>query len=236
MTDLLKARPSQRCTSCGKYRSVETDFTAVRVGDDPENPVCDGCKAGTSAKATDPASVQKRLAAKSDQIWAGVAKAANAWKRDLDLRQMGREWADRMWAEMLRKQQQERIAAALTKAKKYEQAADQSYREIRASERQMEATQRQRDALNAWIEDVNNEAAARVTEITKRIDAMTARLDAAQHQVQMNAARQAATKARREAENAESWIFKAGTVQNDPELRLAYLARAEGKDFDDDDD
>jgi hypothetical protein len=89
-----------------------------------------------------------------------------------------------------------------------------------------------------WIAQAHREQGEltlAMADIARRVNVVTASFEDSRLARARNEAANAQRIAAREDRNRAEWAFKASTATHDPVLRAAYMARAEGREFTDDD-
>lgn len=256
-------KASIRCTACGKYRKHTEYKTPVTAGDDHRNPVCDYCKAETAkstlqnatwtldvpctiyrsggvveetsiAKALDPDGMAKAVAKRAE--WAQAVATIDEQLVPLQKRMkltIIANHEDKVAKRVARAELDRRRAAKAEQGRRKTEAIKAETAKVRKRTALLKA---QSDAIDDRIatavaeqEAVQARVEAFTVSANAKIDQMLARLSTGQNYVDQQGMHEAARKGRERDEN----LWKAGAT-SDPTLRAVYLARAEGRELDDD--
>jgi hypothetical protein len=254
------AKAAIRCTRCNRYRK-HTEFKAPISTADNLDPICDRCRRynpGTGgeslkqiAKALD-IPVLAFTAAKPSGEVTTVSKAlgldkmakeaaldAALAKCDATYDNLGRmfAWYRRQWAledcakeiaqhvrGMVKAELAQRRSAEVAKAERLKTEA--KFRKA--------AAKQERTTLLAQFAGTQDELKKQSEALAARVAIVTANAERGLRAQELQRCRVTAAAEAREERERENWLAKAGGT-TDPILRAAYLARADGRDLDEDD-
>ncbi len=251
MNQITKSEPvakaAIRCSKCNKYRK-HTEYTApFGTDDDPKRPICDKCKAKSGEKAqkalatldavpvialtpdgrereTTIAKALGNLAISQRDPIGNFGKMVASYRREWALEEYGEQLAEHTFGMVKAELSRRRVAALNARTADLMQKAEA-----------VNVAKAAADDLLAKVMQLQDDVNRHREEIGARVAVVTANAERAYKATELQRCRIAAAAEARDERVREDWLFKAGST-TDPILRMAYMAKADGTDLDDDDD
>jgi len=230
MTDLMN-KAALRCHKCGKFKSHAEFRPPI---EDPARAICDQC-----AKYV-PGTGGLGPAAKKQAINDARTLAATALVKMVrvatDRQQQLAKQRKQLSAEARVADLADRIVKALAERTLLKARAkrEKAERRITKAKQEIRDNQQRRDELTARVTRATDQLAVQIEDLSRRITVVKSNLDAGQRAIELQRVRNWAADRDRAERDADEWVWKAHST-DDPDLRAAYFARADGV-LDDDDE